>query len=199
MRRLFLLSSALAAAVVPGGCVQTSVSSLKASDVSPVGYHRILVFYPISNLAERTLVESQFAENSDSSATFVASAALFFPGRQYSRAELRRIVAENHIDAMLMLGVTDAGVDRGRLPVVANASCQDQLLSVSCTAYQTRGGDITKPWAVFTAQLVDLASEKVVWTAALRSNGSAFNKADDLLRSMAKTTMKKLHEDGVAH
>jgi hypothetical protein len=63
--------------------------------------------------------------------------------------------------------------------------------------YTTGGYSISKPNAVYSAKLFDMATGNVVWQADGFSRGNAFADYSDLAESMAEEAVKKLYDDQV--
>ncbi len=160
-------------------------------------YHRVLVALPINDLSERQLVENRFASERDS--VFIPSYLVLFPGRTYSNDELARAVIASGSDAVLVITLSGAGTahSAGGSSSASSAAACSASGCAAASAVTTNVYDISKPWATFTAQLIDVQSGQAVWMATSDSHGNAYAKAKTLLSSMASTTIDQLRHDGL--
>lgn len=200
-RRHFAALAVLSTVLSVGGCARTRISSLVAPEARDRTYHRLLVVFPVNDLEWRRTAEEGFGEAYDGdTATFIPSYQVFFAGRQYSNEEISGLLAEHRVDAALVIILGDAGVSTTRTPTQTTAQCTIWTSTQGCVqafAITTGGYDISKPWANFTAVLLDASSGTAVWAASARTGGNAFAGTGTLLRSMAKRTMKQLRADGL--
>lgn len=183
------------------GCASTSMSSLVNSNISPREYQRVMVAFPLADLELRQVAEDEFVRRAAVPDRFVPSYKLFFPGQQYGDEEFVAVLRENNVDAVLMISLSDAGTSSVYVPQGSSTTtCTTWTSSQGCVqaSTSTSGGySLNKPWASFTAALVDLEQSAVVWYATARTGGNAFADSEDLLRSMARKTMETLNGDGV--
>ena len=193
-----LIATSLFAAA---GCARTRISSLVAPEARGHTYQRILVIFPVSDLDWRKTAEDEFRNvYSSQGAVFIPSYEVFFPGRQYADEEITALLAEHGVDAALVIALGETGTSTTRTPTQTTARCTVWSSSQGCTAASattTGGYDISKPWASFTAVLLDVATGSAVWAASARTGGNAFAGTGTLLRSMASRTVGQLRSDGV--
>jgi len=187
--------------IIAASCAGTSITSMISPEVRGRTYHRVLVVFPLQDLRERQTAENEFrASYSHDSTVFLPSYQVFFPGRQYTPEEVKRLLSTNGVDAALVISLSDAGASRHRTANQTTAQCTLWSSSQGCvqaTATTNGGYDISKPWASFTAQLLDASNGQVMWTASARTGGNAFANARTLLKSMAHRTVTQLQTDGV--
>ncbi len=196
-RVLFVMFAAIGVA----SCASTRISSMAAPEAQGRTYRHILVVFPIRELSERRTAESQFREAYEADSTqFVPSYTVFFPGRQYTAEEAAELLQRHMIDAALMISLDQAGATTSHTPSSSRTDCTLWMSSDGCvqTTTTTSGGyDISKPWASFTAQLVDVRTGKPAWTSSARTGGNAFANVKTLLKSMANKTVDQLRADGL--
>ncbi len=183
------------------GCARTRISSVVAPEAAGRVYDRILVVFPVDDIEWRRTAEEVFGNAYDGdTAAFVPSYTVFFPGRMYAEDEITRLLAEHRIDAALVIQLGDAGTTTTQTPTQTTARCTLWTSSQGCvqaSATTTGGYDVSKPWANFTAVLLDVATGWSVWAASARTGGNAFAGTGTLLRSMAGRTVKQLRTDGL--
>lgn len=178
-------------------CAHTNITSLRDPVAPTRAYRRILVALPINDLAERQLVENKFAADRDS--VFKASYRVLFPGRTYTAEDLAREITSSGSDAVLVITLNGAGINHSTR-TTSNGSSAASCSATGCAAAAaatTQTYDISKPWATFTAQLIDVQSGRSVWIATSESHGNKYAKANNLLTSMAETTIDRLRHDGL--
>jgi len=179
------------------GCMaRTSVNSMASPDNRGEQYHRILVEFPTSNLDWRKTTEQTFVERDS---TFVASYALFFPGRQYTNEEIAAIDRENGIDAILVISTEATGISTETMPSQTSTACgaaTDGYSTAAACATRTTGGETyRRPWANWTTKMWDLRSGAVVWMASASTGGNAFANWHTVMHSMVGSTINKLRND----
>lgn len=205
-------------------CASTSVSSLKAPEFPTKAYSRVMVVFPVSDLAARKVTEAAFISTdtarslTDQKATgalafalkdrrqkwthFIPSTQLLFPGRAYTAEETRLILKDEQVQAVLLITLHDAGVEKvGSTPVRTSIYCA-QSAGANCTniaAVTTGGHGLTAEWATFRAQLIDIETGNVVWIASSTTAGTPLNRSYDLLQSMAQKTKAQLEADGATY
>lgn len=184
------------------GCAWTRVASQVDAQYANRPYNKIMVFVPLADLELRR--EAEFALQSKMSggkATIVPAHQLFFPGRQYSNDETASLILENDIDGVLVVNVSSTGTSQTYVPPTyqtrSNAYIYGNYLSGTSTTQTYGGYNINKPWASFTAQLIDVETGQVVWISTATTRGNAFAGGKTLLRSMAGKMTKKLFKDGM--
>jgi hypothetical protein len=157
--------------------------------------------FPVNDLEWRKTAEEEFGQAYEGSwASFVPSYQVFFPGRNYTDREINTVLADHQFDAALVIVLGESGTSTTRTPTQTTAQCTLWNSTQGCvqaSAITTGGYDISKPWAGFTAVLLDVESATAVWAATAQTGGNAFAGTGTLLRSMASRTVKQLRADGV--
>ena len=198
-RRIRLIG--ISSVITLAGCASTSITSMVAPEIQGRQFHHVLVVFPVSDLGERKVAETHFREVYFlDSTTFIPSYEVFFPGRQYSKDEMSALLQQHHIDAALVISLQDAGSRTVHTPTHTTAQCTIWTSNQGCvqaSSTTTGGYDLSKPWASFSAVLIDASNTQVVWTASARTGGNAFADAHTLLRSLAEKTVGQLRADGI--
>jgi hypothetical protein len=163
-------------------------------------FHSVLVVGRFADLGIRRDAEYRLANHSVSGHfQFVPSVDLFFPGREYSPEEMRRVLREHSIDATLVITPGQYGSSSGYIPPTYTSSCT-AWNSAGCTQVttsQSGGVAYSKPWQEFSATLYDANSGSSVWVATAGTGGNAYARAVTLVRSMVDKTADRLVQDGL--
>lgn len=177
------------------------MTSISAAEIQGRTFRRVLVLASFADLGLRQETERRFVEENETGQTkFVASSAVFFPGRQYSAAEVTAGLEANDIDATLVITPGRAGSKSGHVPPTYTSGCTSWTSSGGCqqvTTSSSGGYSFSKPWEEFTAQMYDAKTGHVVWYATATTGGNAYASASTLVHSMAAKTVEKLKADGV--
>jgi hypothetical protein len=170
---------AVASVLLLGACATTKMDSTVNPGATEHQFQRVMVMFPLSPFEKRALVEKTFAEESTDGTTFIPSYPVLVAGIEYSHEEIARIVENHEVDAILELSLISSTV-------------RFQSVAVQGTAF-----DVYKPEAEFELRLVCIEDGIVMWSSTAESKGGALADADDLLRSLARKTVKQLAEDGL--
>ena len=198
--RSAMLTILISISVGTSGCVRTKLSSSLSPDWTPVELERVLVFFASPDLGIRRGFETRFQAWSYRLPTdFIPSIEILFPGKAYSEEEVRTLLNEHGVDAVLIATEGSSGVTETALPTTATTSCTLWSSSQGCIQAQTQvtGGVARKPWASYTVRLVDAVQMETLWMATGNSRGSAFSDWEDLRNSLVDATIFKLAEDGI--
>lgn len=189
---LFLLAS----------CASASISSIVAPESVGHTYRNVLVLAPFGDIGMRRFVEEAFEGwSQDSGTRFVPAYRLLFPGRSYSQAEVAQILRTNHIDATLLLEPHSTGTTTTYVPPTYKLTCSQWISGTGCTQVTSSpsgGGEISKPWATFSAKLFDANTGAVAWIASGSGGGSAFANFGNVYEAIAATTVRQLAADRLA-
>lgn len=197
MRRLMNSCSVPFLTLAMTACAHTSMTSVAAPEAATQTFRKIVVMASFADLGLRQETEARFAAKSvPGQYQFVPSAQLFYPGRQFSQAEVDSVFRQYSIDALLVLEPGGTGNKTTYIPPTFTSTCT----TPSCrqvTTSTTGGGTYSKPWAEFSAQLYSVATGQSVWFATAKSKGNAYADTADLVHSMADKTVEDLAKDGV--
>lgn len=202
--RAFPLILLPASCLVVGACLaHTSMSSMPSPDLHGRTYHHVLVVAAVADLGLRRDMELRVVEHGvPGQYEFVASHAVFFPGRQYTSDEVKAALREHSIDATLVIEPGQAGATSGYVPPTYTTGCTAWNSETGCTQVtttQSGGFSYHRLWAQFTASLYDAQSGASVWVASATTGGNAYANTTTLVRSMADKTADRLADDGVLH
>lgn len=175
---------------------KTDLQTIVRPEWSPHSFNRILVFHNSGDLGERKTIEDQF---SAANTAFVAAHEVLFPGEDYSESEVRGILQDNRIDAVLLVDPAGQGSSTSVIPGQMTTRC---TVTVDGECQQTRTTatgptTIAKPYANFSAQLLELETGTVVWTASAESGGNAFTDQDDLRKSLVSEIIEEFRSIGI--
>jgi hypothetical protein len=211
----FLRLGAAAALVGLAACVSTDMASQANPEYAGRTYRKVMVEGEIADLRWRQKVEYEFCDRitDKTDSDCVQSAAVFFPGQSYTEAEVQKRLADQHIDAILVIK-GNSGVNSTYVPPTIYANTTTNVngtvspsgynnVNVSGTAdRQTTiqavgGGTIDKPWATYQASLWQTQDKKVVWYGSGKVDGDAFSDLHQLIQDAAEDTVKHMMDDGV--
>jgi len=183
-------------------CAATSVRSQTDPQVAGRTFHKIMVLVNFSDLGMRQDAERQFRTTlAVSRVEAVPSSELLFPGRDYSVEEIKKMLADAGIEAVLVVGPAGSGTTASWIPQTktteASATVSGNTVRGQATSRTYGGYAVQKPWAQFDASLFDVVSGANVWIARMSSRGNAFAGWDDLARSMAKKASAQLLKDRI--
>ena len=215
-----LLTLGLGVAVA-AGCAHratsaaTAMTSLPSPDLRGRAFHSVLVVAQIPDLGLRTAMEDRFAARRPSciptgrrvcppepepTYRFIPSYTVFFPGRDYSSADVTAIMRQYHMDATLLITVGQAGSSSTFVPPTYASQCAGFSFSSGCSQVTTQaetGRPGPWPWQQFSARLFDAADGQGVWIATATAGGNFFAQTIDLVQSMADKTKERLLADRV--
>ncbi|MFQ5791109.1 MAG: hypothetical protein ACE5JI_11620 [Acidobacteriota bacterium] len=196
-RRLHAVVVGLLCIATTAACASTKMTSMLNPEVASSRYSRIVVAFPLSDLELRKDAELTFA-GGGADDRFLPSHQLFFPGKQYSEEEIAEVFERERVDAVLAIGLSDAGSSGAYIPQTSTTSCSLWSSSQGCLQTTTTAGgfSVKKPWANFVMMLLDTQAN-VVWVATASTGGNALADSKDLVRSMAKKTREQLARDGL--
>jgi len=201
MRTVKHLGSALTLLLL-ASCASASINSIVAPESVGHTYHNVLVLAPFGDIGMRRFVEEAFEGwSQDSGTRFIPAYRLLFPGRSYSQTEVSQILRANRIDATLLLEPESSGTSTSYVPPTYKLSCSQWISGTGCTQVTSSpsgGGEISKPWATFSAKLYDANSGSVAWIATGSGGGNAFANFGNVYSAIAATTVRQLASDRMA-
>ena len=182
-------------------CATASISSIVAPESAGHTYHSVLVLAPFGDIGMRRFVEEAFEGwSQDSGTRFVPAYRLLFPGRSYTQAEVTQILRANRIDATLLLEPQSSGTSTTYVPPTYKLTCSQWLSGTGCiqvTSSASGGGEISKPWATFSAKLFDATTGSVAWIATGSGGGGALTNMGSVYNAIANRTVRQLATDGL--
>jgi hypothetical protein len=202
-RCLVLASAALLLACV----ARTNVTSF----VDPA-YRETHTFLSVAvfalgvGLEERQTIEGTVAQRfAEHGIRALRGIDLVPPTRQVTEEEWSRAVVASAADTLLLIAKVGQDVSHVYVPPTyypgttsGTAQTFGNTTSFNFTqspGYTTGGYTISKPLATYTAVLLNVQDGQPVWKADAHSRGNAFANYNDLGRSLADETVKKLIAD----
>jgi len=197
------------ACLVTVGCASTDLTSQRAPDFKGKAYTKLLVWAGFEDLALKKRAETKISSAivAKGGASLVATEILF-PGKEYSAEEVHAMCRANQVDGILVVTPTDAGHTEHYVPPTYHTyssatgtattygnTTYGQATGQS-TTYTTGGYTMHKPWANFSARLIDVQSGQVAWIATANSRGNALADSADLVDSFAARAVRTLVQDG---
>jgi len=197
MRWIPALTTVLLA--ISQGCATTDVESLVNPMIVPGVYSRIMVAFPAPDAGLRRVVEDEFVLQDAEGGTFVQSYAVLPSERSHGSDEFFGLLARNRIDAVLMIGLTEEGVEWGHAGQTSSLDCPPTDPSPSClpTLLLDAYSGAERPWATFVSSLYDVEQGIVVWRASAKTEGQPWSESEHLLRSLSRRTAARLADDGI--
>lgn len=200
---LFLLTSILLL-----GCASTKLTSFVDPDFSNTTYHKILIFFPSSDLNEQKEAEDIYKEYfMEYGIQTLASMEIFPPTRNYTTDEMIDIMKQKKVDAVLFVEFTDAWNDETYIPETKTSTKKGNITVYGNTAkYKEKsttsssgGYYVKKPRIKFESRLVDLNKDKVAWIGSSLTKGNAFAKLHKLISSLAESTLADLIKNNLVN
>lgn len=192
--------------VLSGGCAMTHTSIQSQALPQTSKYQVILVWGAFNSLKDKDLVENTVSEGlSNMGCLNWTAGKIFLWGEEYRPAEIEAGLTEHNVDAILYISSSGVGLSNVYVPKSSVSKGESDAYVTSWGVHvnsQTRtqyygGYNISKPWEVLQAKLVDTRTGKAVWVAETRSRGNAFADFDDLKRSMSSKIAQELKKDGL--
>jgi hypothetical protein len=192
----------LGLALVMPACASTQIHSQADPAAAGHRYENIMVVVDMNNLGLRQDTERRFEEQTRGRRThFIASHRLLFPGRHYSKDEVRSILAAAHVDAVLAVHSANSGTNSMYVPPTTktegSAEIQGDKITGSSTTTTSGGYTLEAPWANFTAELRVPETREPVWIATMSTGGNVLASWRHVVRSMAGKTANQLVKDGI--
>ncbi len=184
------------------GCASTQLES--ESYVKPGTpsneFHRIMVMVTVSEFANRIQAEQAFVERLTRGSTqALSSATLMTPNHKYTEDELKALLRQQQIDAVLLVTLTAEYKQQIQSPglpgcgsalATANAAMMD---STECSL----DNFIARPTVEFKFRFYEVATNKTLWEAASVTQGTNMSGFPTLIRSLAATTVERMNKEGV--
>ncbi|MBN1932316.1 MAG: hypothetical protein JW786_11995 [Desulfobacterales bacterium] len=183
-------------------CASTKMSSFKDPDFDEFVLHSILVCGYCGSIQQNRYIETLFVnEFKQQGIEILAGMDVFPPTRGYTSEEMVKIVRETGVDGILIIGLTDAWIDKKYIPpsyhTEGTFNKVGNSLNYSEQTTSVGGGTITKPRATYDITLLDAGSGKKVWIADAFSRGNAFADFNIMMNSLVVNTLNALIRDGL--
>jgi hypothetical protein len=181
-------------------CRETQVTSLsKEPGYNAKAMQRVLVIAVVRKPKTQHLLEDAFAENlKKRHAEGVASYTLVRDGERIDEAGWKRIVADNHFDAVIVSRLTDhhvveKDVDPKYLTgPSSNATGYGYYSSTYRVVYQP-GFTLRDETAFVETRVYDAADDKLVWSASSKTNIVQGRDPEAQVRDFVDHIMRKIY------
>jgi len=99
------------------GCAWTTLNTIKNPELSQVKFRKLLVVAPFSDIGLRKQTENAFiAQFNLSGVNAISSIELISPVKDYNEQELLKILEQNNIDGVLVVGLQDYWISQVYIP-----------------------------------------------------------------------------------
>jgi len=201
-RKYFLVVLFLIFAMFLSGCASTTLSTITNSELSQIKFGKILVVAPFSDIGLRKQTEDAFiAKFNLSGMNAISSIQRIPPVKDYNEQELLKILEQDKIDGILVVGLKDYWTSQSYVPKSSSsrgsASLYGNSLHYQSYTQEYGGYYISKPNVKFEIRLFDSNSGQVAWLATSRTKGNAFADYNTLANSLAKKVVKMLIEENM--
>jgi len=171
-------------------------------------FSSVVVFAVGVGLEEKQIVETAVVEQfSAYKVRAFRGIDVIPPTREVTNQQWADKIVSSGVDTVLIISaggkdVTETYVPPTYFPGTTTGTAQTfgnttYLNVYQSPGYTTGGYTISKPFAVYSATLIDVASGQTVWKADATSRGNAFATYNDLGLSVANETVAKLIADSL--
>ena len=183
-------------------CASTSITSIKNSSLEYRIFSGILIIAPFSDLQMQREFENEFASIFYSiKVDAFTGQEVIPPIKNYNEQELNKILNSYSIDGIIVVSFVDYFNTETYIPpsskTTGTASIIGNYLYYKQQTQYYGGYNIIKPNMKFEIRLYDRKSGEIAWRATSLTRGNAFADINDLVSSLARTTIKMLLEDGI--
>lgn len=189
------------------GCASTKITSITDPDYKGTKLNHLVVIANVNDLTMKQSIEQKLTETMMTKYNVKVSSGydILPPTRQYTEIELKKILAKNSIDSVLILTVTDSGYKTSKYTTYQPYQTQGNISQTGTNQYQyqstTSGGPRTetynKPYLSVKTEIVDPVNGKTKWVATSNSRGNAFVGVNFILNDYIDAIAQKISEDGL--
>ena len=200
--KYFFVILVLIFAMVLIGCADTTLSTIRNPELSQIKFGKLLVVAPFSDIGLRKQTEDAFiAKFNLSGMNAISSIQRIPPVKDYNKQELLKILEQDKIDGILVVGLKDYWTSQSYVPKSSSsrgsASLYGNSLHYQSYTQEYGGYYISKPNVKFEIRLFDSKSGQVAWLATSLTKGNAFADYNTLANSLAKKVVKMLIEENM--
>jgi hypothetical protein len=201
-KKYFLIIAFLIFAMFLVGCAKTTLSTIKNPELYQIKFEKLLVVAPFSDIGLRKQTEDAFiAKFNLSGVNAISSMQRIPPVKDYSEQELLKILEQDKIDGILVVGLKDYWTSQTYIPKSSSsrgsASLYGNSLYYRSYTQEYGGYYISKPNVKFEIRLFDSRSGQIAWLATSLTKGNAFADYNNLANSLAKKVVKMLIEENI--
>lgn len=179
----FVVLTALVGPTFVAGCsrTQTSVKAFRDPGFAGRSLKRPAVLCQSKDLQRRQLLEDCMVEELSGQGVLAeATIRVLPPTREYTQEEWLARLAENNIDALVLIDVGEIGVK--------------DLSGPTQTYSQTAARGLTglKPWEQVNTKVVEVSTGNTAWVASSFSSGNAFASFEHVQKSYCRKVVKEM-------
>ena len=185
--------------LIATNCTHTRVVSFTDPDSGGRLYNRIAVVANVDDLSDRLAIETKMVETLlDNGVNAVSSLSLFPPTREYTVEQENEIFKNNHMDALAVIQIADAGFFVTSEPMSVHTETNEDGTGTTISG----GGTEHKAFGQLRVSLIEIESDKTMWIgdADARAFFDTFNPDWDmayLLKASSKKIAKELIKTGL--
>ena len=185
--------------LIATNCTHTRVVSFTDPDSGGRLYNRIAVVANVDDLSDRLAIETKMVETLlDNRVNAVSSLSLFPPTREYTVEQENEIFKNNHMDALAVIQIADAGFFVTSEPMSVHTETNEDGTGTTISG----GGTEHKAFGQLRVSLIEIESDKTMWIgdADARAFFDTFNPDWDmayLLKASSKKIAKELIKTGL--
>lgn len=193
--------------VLTVGCASTNITAVKDPAFADRIYLKPAIYANTEDLQWRRSLEDTFvSELKKHGIESLTTIELAPPTREYRPDELAKILADNGVDALLLVEISQTGVENRYIPQTSSTTTTHGTVSTSGNsgAYQgqshtttTGGYEVSLPWAQMQTSLIDTATGQKAWIASSYTGGDEFTNFDNIRTSYCKEVLRQLIADGL--
>lgn len=195
----------LSTLVVIAGCARNHMTSV-ANPFAVRPYSKLMVYVPSDDPRLRQVTEEEFASVGGTN-LFVPASQVPFPAAESSSEETQQLFAQNGIEAILVISISDPATNQTLMAPSPSAGCPLRRLDRECAELALAGYSSSNPWSSLTTvfsvstTVYDAVLGSAVWTGTTETRRRANNDLESQFRSfaneIAERTVKRLREDGI--
>ena len=192
------------------GCAQTRMTAFLDPDFRSQSYRRLLIAPSYKHLDQRNYAECRFTRAfAETNTQALPSLQILLPTREYSDEEFFDLLHRHHIDAVLLIRVTEIYEELRYLPETYSAPTHGYLSAglfarprrLHTPEYYpplpTGGYYLKSPRVRHEIILYDVASKRPAWIADALTAGDMYSQFKTLIKSLVESTLENLTRNGL--
>lgn len=189
--------------LLAAACASTQLTAFKNQQYSGPPFKIILVEGGFSDLHYRQRAEESLCDDlrEDADVICLQSLQVFFPGEQYTQAQINAKLAQLHVDGLLFMRLTGSGATPVYFPAItysaASVRTYGNMASGSAVTETLGGNTMYMPHASFDATLYAIPSRKVAWYGTAKTEGGSLTRWEKIIDSTTDDIGDKLVAQGV--
>jgi hypothetical protein len=161
------------------GCATTSIKSVTDPERGTNQYTKLLVIELEGDLIKTKKVEQSFKKKFEKGGINIQlGSELFLPTRKYSEKQIDEMVIKSGVEAVLVANLTEKNVSSTTYTPGSSSFGYVDYTSGAQGKTETEASRVLSLfYKSHTIYLVDVSTQKVVWTAATQSTGGAYSSS----------------------